>query len=78
MSVKTGTEIACFGKLISDTFRAVNSRNGIWNDPIGLVMLSAYGTLYSKVEDFETENKFKAAPDTNQRKSVILSTEITL
>lgn len=81
-SVKTGTEIACFGKLLSDTFWAINSRaqdcrNGVWNDPIGLVKLLVYGTIYTKVEDFQTENKFKVAPNTNQRKWMILYTEIT-
>ena len=41
---QTETEIAYLGKLIRDIFQATDRgndlRNGIWNDPIGLLMLS--------------------------------------
>ena len=53
-------QIASFGKLISYIFQAFDrgcdSINGIWNYPVGLVTLSAYSSINSNVEDYETEN----------------------
>ena len=39
------------------TDREQDPRNGIWNDPIVLVILSVYSSVYSKVEDYKTKNK---------------------
>ena len=54
-------EIAYLAKLVSDIFRSVSRehspRNWIWNEPVCLVMLSAYISIYLKVEDYETRNK---------------------
>ena len=49
------------GELIRDIFKAINSRqdsrNGIWNGPTGLILLSVYSSIYLKVEGHEIENK---------------------
>ena len=54
-------EITYLAKLISDIFQSIDRghdpRHGIWNEPICLVTLSAYICIYSKAEDYETENK---------------------
>ena len=56
----TETETAYLGKLITHIFqvtdRDLDPRNGIWNDLIGLVILSAYSSIYSKW-NYKTENK---------------------
>lgn len=61
MQFETGIENAYHNKLISDIFQATDRghdpRNGIQNNPKGLVILSAYGSSYSMVEDNETKNK---------------------
>jgi len=48
-------------KLISEIFQSIDRshdpRKRIWNKPLCLVILSAYISIYSKVEDYETENK---------------------
>ena len=57
---QTEREIAYCGKLISGYYgvnRRNDPRNGIWNDPIDSVILSAYSSVYSKVEDYKTQNK---------------------
>ena len=68
---QTKTEIAYLGKQISDTFRAINRgydpRNEICNNPIGLVILSAYNRVYLKVEDYKTKNKTHANTELNDR-----------
>lgn len=54
-------KITYHGKLISVIFWAINRGhdpgNGICNDSVGLVVLSAYSSSYSKVEDYKIENK---------------------
>ena len=54
-------KITYHGKLISVIFWAINwghdRGNGICNDSVGLVILSAYSSSYSKVEDYKIENK---------------------
>lgn len=54
-------KITYHGKLISVIFWALNwghdPGNGICNDSVGLVILSAYSSSYSKVEDYKIENK---------------------
>ena len=37
--------------------RALDDRNGILNDPVCLVIPSAYGSGYMTVDDYKTENK---------------------
>ena len=51
------TEFAYFGILISLIEWAHECRNGIWNDPICLVILSVYGSICSGVKDYEMENE---------------------
>lgn len=55
------TEITYCSKLIGDILqandRAHDPRNGIWNDPLCPVMLSAYSRINLKVEDYKTKNK---------------------
>ena len=57
----------------SNIFRVIDRghdpRNGIWNYPTGLVKLSAYSSIYSKVEDYETERKRK-----EKKRMLILNT----
>ena len=64
LALWTETEISYLGKLISDIFQAIdrghNPRNGIRNDHIGVVLLLVHSSTYSKVEDYETENKTHA------------------
>ena len=59
--IETEMEVAYHNKLISDIFQATNRghdpRNGIQNNPKGLVILSAYGSSYSMAEDNETKNE---------------------
>ena len=54
-------KITYLAKLTSDIFQPIDrrhdSRNGIWNDAVCLVMLSECISIYSVVEDYETENK---------------------
>ena len=49
-------ESAYFGKLFSSVDRTHNSRNGICNDTIHLVILWLCGSIYLKVKDYETKN----------------------
>ena len=42
---------------ITSIDRVYGCRNGIWNDPIHLVILSAYSSFYLNVKDYKTENK---------------------
>ena len=50
-------EITYRGKLISSINRARSHRNGIWNDPVCLVLLSSYGSIFFNVNDYEAKNK---------------------
>ena len=58
---QTETEIAHLSNMTSDILqvadRGHDPRNGIWNDPLCLVMLSAYSRINLKVEDYKTKNK---------------------
>ena len=68
------TETAHLCNLTSDILRAVDRghdpRNGIWNDPLCPVMLSAYSRINLKVEDYKTKNK-TAQLNTNEKKCVV-------
>ena len=60
----TETKLSYPSKLLSDIFQATdrghNPGNRIWNDHIGVVLLLAYSSIYSKVEVYETKNKMHA------------------
>ena len=53
--------VSSVGKLNGDIFKVIDrgqdSRNGIWNGPTGLILLSAYSSIYLNVEGHELENK---------------------
>ena len=55
------TEIAYLGKLIFSVDRTHNRTNGIWKYVylIHLVTMSVYGSIYSNVKDYETENNLQ-------------------
>ena len=54
-------EITYPAKLISDNFQSVNRghspKDGIWNNPLCLVLLSACIRIYSNVDDYRAINK---------------------
>ena len=66
-SRKTGTEVAHLGRLISDILgtvsRGCDPRNGIWNDSIDQGILSVFGSIFSKVEDYKSESIFSKVED---------------
>lgn len=43
--------ITYLGKLISSVNKAHTHRNGIFNDPVCLIILSAYGGIYLNAKD---------------------------
>ena len=47
--------MAYFGRLISSWVH--NRWNGVWNDPICLVILTGCSSIHLDVKDYETENK---------------------
>ena len=81
LSVSDWPEIMYHAKLNSGIFWSVNrrhdSRNRIWNEPVCLVILSAYISIYLKVEDYETQNKMCIDTEYKQEKmeaaSVLIS-----
>ena len=72
VSVSDWPEITYLAKLISGIFWSVDrrhdSRNRIWNEPMCLVLLSAYISVYIKVEDYETQNKMCVDTEYKQEK----------
>ena len=50
------TETAYRGKLIPSINRAHNCRNRIWNHPIHVVILSAFGSIYLNMKDYKSKN----------------------
>ena len=54
---ETKWENAYFGKLISSINRVHIYRNAIWNDSVGLVILSQDSIVYSNMEDYKTKTK---------------------
>ena len=50
-------EIAYLGKLISPFHRAHDHKNGIWNNPICLVIPSLCDSIYLNMTDYETRSK---------------------
>ena len=61
VSVEIVIELVPVWQIDSDIFRVIDRghdpRNGIWNYPTDLVKLSVYISMYSKVEDYKTEEK---------------------
>lgn len=49
------TETAYLGQLISSADRPNDHRNGIWNNPIHLVILSVFGGSYMNVKEYNTK-----------------------
>ena len=64
-------------KLISDNFQSAdrghNPRHGIWNDPVCLVKLSVFILIYSKAEDYKTENKMHVDTKCEREKMAVAS-----
>lgn len=64
-------KIAYLGKLISDIFQATDRghdpREGIWNDPIGLVILSVHSIIYCRWKIWN-QNQDMQTSNTNERK----------
>ena len=50
-------QTAYLGKLISSIDRAPDHRSRIWDDPIQLVILSAYDSIYLNMKNYETNHK---------------------
>ena len=63
VSVEIVIELVPVRQIDSDTFRVIDRghdpRNGIWNYPTGIVKLSVYSSMYSKVDDYKTEKRKK-------------------
>ena len=61
VSVSDWPEIVYLGKLISGILQSIdrrhNPRNRIWNEPICLVILPTYISIYLKVEEYEIKKK---------------------
>ena len=70
------TEIMYVCKMISSINRAHDCLNAIWNDPVCLVILSTYGSIYWDVEDYETENYMHVdiEHETEEQAAVSIST----
>jgi len=64
-------------KLISDNFQSADRghdpRHRIWNDPMCLVKLSAFIIIYSKAEDYKTENKMHVDTEYEREKMAVAS-----
>ena len=77
LSVSDWPEIVYHAKLISGIFwsvdRRCDSRNRIWNEPVCLVILSAYISIYLKVEDYETQNKMRVDTEYEREKMAAAS-----
>ena len=71
-------KITYLGKLISSIDRALDHRNGVLNDPKCLVVLSAHGSIYLNVKDYETKNKHTITSSMNERTLAALISTLLL